>query len=1801
VKGVRLSQAPELSGGAGFTFEDRVTATYLAALLQQGFAAGIADRTVCRVALQQRDFGEPLDDVIVDFQTDQRDLARLSLQVKRSLTISSASSNTDFRDVIRDCWSTFNKPDFRRGTDRYGPAVGDVATDKIRDLQTLCELARASTTLAEFEARFAPGGNASATVRQIKNDIASLIERAAGSACSGQDLKDFLAHLVLIKFDFLHEGQTHLPTALNGLRTCLATGEAIQALALWDRLCTLAREGAGRSAVFDRPTLVRSLSAAFRLAAALSFRQDLERLKSLAQQWLADIEDDVAGTRLERATLSAELETKLASSRWIQIRGLPGGGKSVLLRRRVEADIARGPVFFLKSGRLEGTGWPSFATANGLSNASLRDLLVELAATGSSTLYIDGIDRIEKQHQPIILDVIRAVMKDPLLDNWRVVVSLRDTGIEPLRNWLGNVLARTAIGTVEVKALDDEEAALLAKAKPYLRPLLFGPPQVREIVRRPFFAKVLNQNFGSTAGNEAFQPHSEVDLIGNWWARGGYNADGQSALERQRAIVELGAVRARHLERDIAVRELSPSTVGVIEQLVADGILQYVRVGHSLRFSHDIFFEWAFFQVLSDTDDWLNEIRACGEPPAVARVVELLSQWDFGQDDAWAKTLHRVDGSSMRSQWTRAWLLAPLAAPNFKALQVSFSAALEANDHYFLKKALVWFQAERTMPNPMILEGNLPQEERIRLADLMGWPSEIETWSRFIAFLLARISTIPATLYPNLVSIFEVWQYAFASIKNAISDALLDQAAAWRKELSQRSTTRRPPLTPSRWEPLRSELGDFTKSLTQLILRSAEVRPDLTEPYLIQIIESQDLRREKFEEVVVFSPILARSHPDLLVDLTLRHMRRELPDELRERERREFEQSAEWRKRVLVKPPEERTRTDQQIIDGLFSSVGMHSFGHHDWEALAVEDDLSAYFPPSPLREPFRSLFASAPDRALRLLADLSNHAMTAWRQLHRLAREAPGTPIPLDIEFPWGKQQFWGGDREYLWFRGLWGPKPIACGYLTLEEWALGELERGRPVNELIEQIVSGNQCIAVLGVAAAVALQAGAVSDAVFPIVTSQRLLAADHNRMLQDYTSATAGLIGFSGTGDLDHVEAVKRANGRPVRRRELRWLVSLYFLNARFQERTKAAVLDFVNALPFQIEQHRTIAEAQGYLRQQALEYAELVDFENYQRVPAPEGKDRIAIVHVSPTATSPERVARAEEAEIRLREGNLWAWGSKYFETGQLGDLFTVKSGIDFAKSVDSANLFKASESDADMIDMRRGAVAAAAAVALDRRDGASSQDLAWARDVLKRAISAPEKRDICWCPESVIPWHPSIFVARGLAADVRNGTADQEAAYELLALVAHPLEAVSLTALEVALSLWDQDARLGWSSLYLALSLCVLSPPTGATSQADETQSLEKIRSAVNEASRIYRAKDWTDLPQPPAAWVKVEGKGQLLGMWDEFEDHVKSPDVVDSDERWAPSPVHWHDQYAAKVVTRVPLGTILRSPAAPKLLDLLSGQLTWTISKLSPPWVRQGRRDHGEARLLEWTRALGSVVGKVAGLCSLADVEARFLSPIFALEDDHCWKLLAPMVDVFICMHIYDAKEVPADAPALLMRCLDRFLQARAFDPQTYRSGKLYGFDQPRLAKALMFVAIDEPVIGAVRYANGDWSDIGRILPVVDRFVRSAGWISTIMSHFLKFSERAKEVYPAELFADQVLHVIDGGPPLKGWRGTFLPARIAGLVQHFADRETPMSLEVGQKLLRILDLLVDMGDRRSAALQLSESFREIQVRAKNT
>jgi hypothetical protein len=218
-------------------------------------------------------------------------------------------------------------------------------------------------------------------------------------------------------------------------------------------------------------------------------------------------------------------------------------------------------------------------------------------------------------------------------------------------------------------------------------------------------------------------------------------------------------------------------------------------------------------------------------------------------------------------------------------------------------------------------------------------------------------------------------------------------------------------------------------------------------------------------------------------------------------------------------------------------------------------------------------------------------------------------------------------------------------------------------------------------------------------------------------------------------------------------------------------------------------------------------------------------------------------------------------------------------------------------------------------------------------------------------------------------------------------------------------------------------------------------------------------------------------------------------------------------------------------------------------------------------------------------------------LRPIFVQPDEIAMRLLRPFTVLLVCAEVLDASVMQDDTLVLLQAVLERTLENRDLRRSQYNDGRMGGFDLPELVKSLFFVVV-ESAPQAARFANGQWEDLGQVIPLADRFVRAAGWHPYVASQFVTLCERSGAAYPVDAFADQVLaQVVDGRLP-DGWKGTSVPAGIAVLVQAHADRSHPLPLPLARKLLRVLDALVDLGDRRSAALQQSESFRGVRLAA---
>ena len=350
------------------------------------------------------------------------------------------------------------------------------------------------------------------------------------------------------------------------------------------------------------------------------------------------------------------------------------------------------------------------------------------------------------------------------------------------------------------------------------------------------------------------------------------------------ALVALAKEGAATLGRRIPRLGVDPQALAELE---ADGIVRYVRIGQTVRFVHDIYFEWSFLQLLvSEGDQWLSVIRQVGEPPVLGRVVELLSQTELKDGVDWQKYLELLEGATdVRSQWLRAWLVGPFGLPSFWTHESMYTAAMLVDGARRVAKLAVWFQAEKTKANPLALDGkafpDLELAQRLRIADSLAVPSDIDTWRRCCYWLLRRIDDVPTSIRPHLVTVFEVWQNAVADVPNRVSKAIVNLAKSWLTEIEARTHNRAPSQDTGGWEQLkRGDLRELEERLRAILLRAGRAYSAEVLEYLEHLQAMERVPGQTVEQVLAYGPVLSEVCPTQLVNFGLRVMMRPLPEEV---------------------------------------------------------------------------------------------------------------------------------------------------------------------------------------------------------------------------------------------------------------------------------------------------------------------------------------------------------------------------------------------------------------------------------------------------------------------------------------------------------------------------------------------------------------------------------------------------------------------------------------------------------------------------------------------------------------------------------------------------------------------------------------------------------------------------------------------------------------------------------------------------------------------------------------------------------
>lgn len=1749
----------ELTGGAGFSYEDWVAAYYLAALLKEEGAAPQLGAVVS-VAVQQAGHGHPMDDVIVGFSSDGGS-ATVGLQVKRRLTLSAA--DRDFADVIAKVVATRKSPTFDVRHDRYGLAAEHISDRTFRSLERLIDWAKASPTGDHFLARFGRDGSAAATERRLRDDLLPLL-----NVTTADGERDFYAHFVALKLDGLGEGGALRTEVVNRLGDLVAGNEEGQKHLLFDRLCRIARNGAATAAKWTRSSLLAELRGTIRLTVAPAYRRDLERLTRFSQLAIADIGDDIAGCHIERLNVEQRVTESLAQARLVNLTGLPGCGKSAVQKRLAIKAADTGPILFLKSDRLEGRSWSTFAARLGLERTDIGDLLVDIGSAGTPVLFIDGIDRVPPDRRGIITDILHVIETDQRLRDWKVLATSRHAGLEPFRTWVPASFYREAgIADVGVEPLSDEEAETLAAERPELRRLLFGAPGVREIARRPFFAAVLARQFPSVLPT----PQSEIDLIRAWWNRAGHDTAEAVVPARQRALIDLATTGVRTLGRSMPLRLLKDTTFQHAAALKSDLIVRESEDGAAYAFAHDIFFEWSFFRHLVELgDDWIEAARAAGEPPLLGRIVGLLAQSMLATPGRWSSTWRRLSGASLRPQWQREWLTAPPFSPAFAQEREEVEALLRDGDWALLGKQLVWFQAQHTIPNPVLLRNPALSEivgDRVALAEGLGWPSDGASWGRLIDWLLPLAGALPGRLVPALLGVFEVWQNALADLTNARSTMIVDQAGSWLLELEGAASDE----GADKWKGLGRESREhLVQALRAMVLRGARGHRGPALALVARATTNRDVRRDAYNDIMTYAPTLADVAPDALAALAKAELMTELPADRLARERREREARYAAMERIRALPAESRSPLEQRMLDHVPFSFGSDYQGFDD---LGIDEHHTFYFPTSPAHEPFSALFARAPTVGLALVRDLANHATMAWRQGFALHREQKRTPLPVRVDFPWGRQELWGGWKVYSWGLGQLAPQPLECAFLALAHWAFKEIESGTPVDDIVRAVVEGSTCYASLGLALRLALETGHVSATTLPLVTCQRLWEHDLARHVQEpMRDVDITGLGIDKLTKLSGAKAKAKEflDGRLSRGREIRELVMRFALSGdeTLRRRCKEALAAFPMDLPYEFEDERGNAAITAELQVKAARWAGLGDRANYRKQAA--GENGWLISYAPPAPPSASELERLRETGTFFSEQRVVAWAVKSLNSGGLDADITLADAIVFARERDLPDLFDVRLETGEHMPQSTVSAVAAVVIALSAADAA---ERAWAWDVMDRVARMREPSE--FFPGAKIPWHPALHLIAALARDRRSPMPRASSTRTLFELTSHFGEQIVDRAFDVLLS--DPDDHVRWTAGALAIESGIWRRPP----LSDEGARQSSRPDATRLARALERLESGDEPPflDLPAAWVQVHGegrRGRAVG-WDE-------PDTYFCAGR------------AAELLGKLPIEAWCCSEQRRPHVDKLLRQLvTWTSERLMPSWASRRDCERGASELGRWCSQLGDLLARAAPYFTAEDVRKNFLQP-FLVEDEEALDVLAPFAHYTVLRQVFDAPVMPANTIELLDLAVTRVLADPVFRVGSYRAGKVHGWEMPKLLRALLLVNIDETAPGAARFANGNWAEIACMMPIVTRVVTSIGWSVFVMDAFLTLCERSGAAYPLAAFTRQA-EVILGSIANAGgsWTGTTLPARTAATIQRLADSNYPLRVEAARTLLRVLDALIDLGDRRSASLEQSEAFRGIQ------
>lgn len=1725
---------PYSTGGGGIHFEARVVAAMLVAVLTEGSVRGLCGNYATAIQSQREAFDSPLDDVIVKGILKDGRQTQLDLQIKNKLTFT--KNDKEWIKCLKAAWDTFSKQGFDLTTQRIGVGIGTYNTKVDQHYQSILTWATYSSNGKHFIERIEKKDYSHDDKKSFVNNVRTVLEDYSKRKITDDEIWKFLSSFVIVHFDFQSSNSSRdKEDAIDRVKNLLVESEKNNAKNIWGHLVEKAGELVPAGGEANRATLIQQLNGNdIRIGTAPSFWNDVAMLHEESLRALDDIKSDISGLRLHRRDAYQKARKLLQEGRYIQIDGEPGTGKSALLKSIAEECKRDGPILVLKDMRIQPKGWSAHAHVLGVST-DLKTLLREFACSGNSVLFIDGIDKIiDPAVQLTVNDVLKAIAFDASLANWKVVVTAREQNLRHLETWLDpTVLKNLPLRSIAVSAFDNIEIGIISESFPRLEPLLVQPGSFEVVLRKAFFLDAILRLSGGNGKD--MLPATEVELLKLWWELGGSDRMNLSSVQRRRNVFT--ELAERLLNSKNGVLEVTGLDTDAIEELRSAGIVRDRDLGHTVLFTHDIYEEWTLCQLLiRNRHNLVDFLQDNHETNLLMRPVQLLGTYLLETEnstDEWKRIYESFEAKNLRPVWQRNLLTSCIQSTQTTQLLNSLTDYLLENNGQHLQKMLSSISTIEVLPNTIYLNESITPDidppERAKLAHAYAVPKAI-TWVRFLDWIMPLVKNLPRTLIPKIIPVFSTWQESFAGTNVRHCKEIGDVSYEWLIEIEDK-------VHPKNTEDMTSfpvDSYDIEKPLRSLFLSSVGSVPEKGKSYLKDKLSDKSRLHVFRNDILKNSAALARYLPCELVDFVLS---------------------------AFLKKPEDCRKS---------YSLG---YSNSQIENLGLVDHHS-FYPASPLNLPFIYLLKSNEVEGLRLIRSICNQTMSFWIWLHQSNfTKNKLTPIPISLDFSWGRQEFWGDGAVYLWFRGTWGNDAIKSALMALEYWALDRCEKGADFQETFQKVVEGNSCVSVLGIALSLCLAyPDKYLECSLPLVTCTHLWDWDINRYVQDASGSHSNVIADWYRYRV-YLQAVQRLN-EYAHRKEVIKNLPIYFVCSGDEDlidRYTQAVRKFPEQLPITYQEEKDNKKHIYELKERMTLYSEQADPANFKFEETPEG---IKIWNEAPSQS--KYLQQQRENEKLNSHLNILLWAQKTLENGEIENRLSIEDVLKQAKDWADNAEFDYSEEELDKKYLV-GAIAGTAFVVA--RHSVDESHLKWCKEIFKKLAKAKRNHGDYIYRGTILSMEPIIFVVFGYAALLERSYEIEACKEALFEFVANPFEGIQSSVYKAADRFASSDPKFYWLLLELGLAQCIVARELVPNYHSVELgkEELEFKKNLLEKTESFAKTDIVPDLPAIPLPWIKDESADNQNGCVDNDTKGYKRNKTV------------FLSHTASKILFQAPLEPIFSNKIIrTKFLKTLGELVEFTIQSIVPPYVIN-QRDFDSNKPLEWIFDFSSWCGRVCAYMTSEEVQQVVLNPIFNKDTETALLMMQSITRAFMIEAFLAKEEGISDENMASWVVITNWI----FECPEWVNNRTSEFLDREFTHCVFpiffCVALDFSPLTCV--IKPGWPHLGKFSSIIERAVMEFGLNKTLFIAVVRFlKDGGFDLLPTPALDWLKVLVERKKTDQNFWEenGDETVELLSNLVK---EKKDDITLETHEKIVYIVDVLTDNGVRGAGFLH-QELFR---------